>query len=237
MSGHSHWKTIKFKKGAADAKKGQAFSKLAREISMIAKEGGKDITFNAKLRMVIEKARSFNMPADNIERAIKKGAGELEGGTLESVLFEGYGPGGVAIIVEGITDNKNRTFNEIRQILTQNGGKFVGEGGVKWMFDRKGVIIVSHENKEEAELAAIEAGADDVSRDQGFLDVYTKPEEIEKVKKALEEKGLKIESASIGWVAKENIAISETDKKACEKLFEALDGSDDVQEIYSNFKE
>jgi len=204
---------------------------------MIAKEGGKDITFNAKLRMVIEKARSFNMPADNIERAIKKGAGELEGGTLESVLFEGYGPGGVAIIVEGITDNKNRTFNEIRQILTQNGGKFVGEGGVKWMFDRKGVIIVSHENKEEAELAAIEAGADDVSRDQGFLDVYTKPEEIEKVKRALEEKGLKIESASIGWVAKENIAISETDKKACEKLFEALDGSDDVQEIYSNFKE
>ena len=237
MSGHSHWKTIKFKKGAADAKKGQAFSKLAREISMIAKEGGKDITFNAKLRMVIEKARSFNMPADNIERAIKKGTGELEGGTLESVLFEGYGPGGVAIIVEGITDNKNRTFNEIRQILTQNGGKFVGEGGVKWMFDRKGVIIVSHENKEEAELAAIEAGADDVSRDQGFLDVYTKPEEIEKVKRALEEKGLKIESASIGWVAKENIAISETDKKACEKLFEALDGSDDVQEIYSNFKE
>ena len=204
---------------------------------MIAKEGGKDITFNAKLRMVIEKARSFNMPADNIERAIKKGTGELEGGTLESVLFEGYGPGGVAIIVEGITDNKNRTFNEIRQILTQNGGKFVGEGGVKWMFDRKGVIIVSHENKEEAELAAIEAGADDVSRDQGFLDVYTKPEEIEKVKRALEEKGLKIESASIGWVAKENIAISETDKKACEKLFEALDGSDDVQEIYSNFKE
>ena len=237
MSGHSHWKTIKYKKGAADAKKGQAFSKLAREISMIAKEGGKDITFNAKLRMVIEKARVFNMPADNIERAIKKGTGELEGGTLESVLFEGYGPGGVAIIVEGITDNKNRTFNEIRQILTQNGGKFVGEGGVKWMFDRKGVIIVSHENKEEAELAAIEAGADDVSRDQDFLDVYTKPEEIEKVKKALEEKGLKIESASIGWVAKENIAISETDKKACEKLFEALDGSDDVQEIYSNFKE
>ena len=237
MSGHSHWKTIKYKKGAADAKKGQAFSKLAREISMIAKEGGKDITFNAKLRMVIEKARSFNMPADNIERAVKRGTGELEGGTLESVLFEGYGPGGVAIIVEGITDNKNRTFNEIRQILTQNGGKFVGEGGVKWMFDRKGVIIVSHENKEEAELAAIEAGADDVSRDQGFLDVYTKPEEIEKVKRALEEKGLKIESASIGWVAKENIAISETDKKACEKLFEALDGSDDVQEIYSNFKE
>ena len=153
------------------------------------------------------------------------------------MLFEGYGPGGVAIIIEGITDNKNRTFNEIRQILNQNGGKIVGEGGVQWMFDRKGVIVVSYENKEEAELAAIEAGADDVSRDQEFLDVYTKPEEIEKVKKGLEEKNMKIESASIGWVAKENIAISEADKKACERLFEALDGSDDVQEIYSNFKE
>ena len=204
---------------------------------MTAREGGGDITFNAKLRMVIEKARSFNMPADNIDRAVKKGTGELEGGALESVLFEGYGPGGVAIIVEGITDNKNRTFNEIRQILTQNGGKFVGEGGVKWMFDRRGVIVVSHENKEEAELAAIEAGADDVSLGQDFLDVYTKPEEIEKVKKGLEERNLKIESASIGWLAKESIAISEADKKACERLFEALDGSDDVQEIYSNFRE
>jgi len=237
MSGHSHWKTIKFKKGAADAKKGQAFSKLAREISMTAKEGGNDVTFNAKLRMVIEKARSFNMPADNIERAVKKGTGELEGGALETVLFEGYGPGGVAIMIEGITDNKNRTFNEIRQILNQNGGKIVGEGGVQWMFNRKGEITVSSENKEEAELAAIEAGADDVVLSQGLLDVYTKPEEIEKVKKGLEERGLKIESAAIVWAAKENIAISEADKKACERLFEALDGSDDVQEIYSNFKE
>ncbi|MFH1423427.1 MAG: YebC/PmpR family DNA-binding transcriptional regulator [Candidatus Nealsonbacteria bacterium] len=237
MSGHSHWKTIKFKKGAADAKKGQAFSKIARELSLAAREGGGDVIFNTRLRMVVEKAKSFNMPADNIERAIKKGTGELEGGILETVLFEGYGPGGVAIIVEGITDNKNRTFNEVRQILNQNGGKFVGEGGVRWMFNRKGEITVSHENKEEAELAAIEAGADDVSCDHDFLDVYTKPEEIEKVKKGLEEKNMKIESASIGWVAKENIAISEADKKACEKLFEALDGSDDVQEIYSNFKE
>jgi len=237
MSGHSHWKTIKFKKGAADAKKGQAFSKIARELTLAAKEGGGDITFNTKLRMAVEKARSFNMPADNIERSIKKGTGELEGGMLETVLFEGYGPGGVAIMVEGITDNKNRTFNEIRQILNQNGGKLVGEGGVQWMFDRKGEITVSSVNKEEAELAAIEAGADDVVLSNDLLDVYTKPEEIEKVKKALEEKGLKIENAAIVWVAKENIAISEADKKACERLFEALDGSDDVQEIYSNFKE
>ncbi|MEK7503448.1 MAG: YebC/PmpR family DNA-binding transcriptional regulator [Patescibacteria group bacterium] len=236
MSGHSHWKTIKYKKGAADAKKGQAFSKISREITMAAKEGGNDLNFNSKLRMIVEKARSFNMPADNIERSIKKGTGELEGGTLETVLFEGYGPGGVAIMVEGITDNKNRTFNEVRQLLNQNGGKFVGEGGVKWMFDRKGIITITPENQDEAELAAIEAGADDVSRDEASLDVYTKPEELEKVKKALEEKGMKIENAVIGWVAKEHVAISDEDKKACERLFEALDGSDDVQEIYSNSK-
>lgn len=237
MSGHSHWKTIKYQKGAADAKRGQAFSKMSREITIAAKEGGGDVNFNSKLRMIIEKARSFNMPADNIERSIKKGTGELAGGALESVLFEAYGPGGVAIIIEGITDNKNRTFNEIRQILSQNGGKIVGEGGVQWMFDRKGVISTAPENKEEAELAAIEAGAEDVYRHEDSLDVYTKPEELEKVRKNLEDKGIKAESASIDWVAKENLAISENDKKACERLFEALDGSEDVQEIYSNFRE
>jgi len=237
MSGHSHWKTIKFKKGAADAKKGQAFSKISREITMAAKEGGNDLNFNSKLRMIVEKARSFNMPADNIERSIKKGTGELEGGALETLLFEGYGPGGVAIMIEGITDNKNRTFNEIRQILNQNGGKMVGEGGVQWMFNRKGEITANHETKEEAELLAIEAGADDVIQKDGLFDIYTNPADIEKVKKSLEEKGFKIENASIGWIAKENVEINETDKKACEKLFEALDESDDVQEIYSNFKE
>jgi len=237
MSGHSHWKTIKYKKGSTDAKRGESFSKISREITIAAKEGGGDINFNSKLRMVIEKAHSFNMPADNIERSVKKGTGELAGGSLESVLFEAYGPGGVAILVEGITDNKNRTFNEIRQILSQNGGKIVGEGGVQWMFDRKGVLSVTHENKEEAEMAAIEAGADDVYRHQDVLDVYTKPDEVEKVKKGLEDKGIKTETASVGWVAKENIEISEQNKKACEKLFEALDGSDDVQDIYSNFKE
>lgn len=237
MSGHSHFKTIKYKKGAADAKRGQVFSKMSREIIIAAKEGGGDVNFNSKLRMVVEKARSFNMPADNIERAIKKGTGELEGGTLESVIFEAYGPGGIAIMIEGITDNKNRTFNEVRVILNQNGGKMVGEGGVKWMFDRKGVLETNHGNKEEAELAAIEAGAEDVYRHEEVLDVYTKPEELEKVKKVLEEKGVKVESTSVGWVAKENIEISEQDKRACERLFEALDGNDDVQEIYSNIKE
>lgn len=237
MSGHSHWKTIKYKKGSADAKKGQMFSKISREIILAAKEGGHDLNFNSKLRMVVEKARSFNMPADNIERAIKKGTGELEGGTLESVLFEAYGPGGTAIITEGITDNKNRTFNEIKQIFSQHGGKMTGEGGVRWMFDHKGILSTNHENKEEAELAAIEAGADDVELSAEVLYVYTKPDEVDKVRKALTDKGIKIETAEIGWVAKENIVISEKDKQACEKLFEALDENEDVQEIYSNFKE
>lgn len=237
MSGHSHWKTIKNKKGAADAKKGQVFSKISREITLAAREGGGDITFNNKLRMVVEKAHSFNMPADNIERSIKKGTGELEGGALESVLFEAYGPGGIAIIIEGITDNKNRALSDVKQILSQNGGKLVGEGGVQWMFEKKGVIVINQANKEEAELQAIEAGADDVAWDEDSLNVYTKPEDLEKVKKALEEKGMKIESASFELVAKENMTVNEKDKEAAQRLFEALDESESVQEIYSNLKE
>jgi YebC/PmpR family DNA-binding regulatory protein len=237
MSGHSHWKTIKYKKGAADAKKGQMFSKISREITLAARDGGGDITFNNKLRMVVEKAHSFNMPADNIERSIKKGTGELEGGTLETVSFEAYGPGGIAMIIDGITDNKNRALGDVKQILSQNGGKMVGEGGVRWMFDKKGVATVTPTNKEEAELLAIEAGADDVSWDGDSLDVFTKPEDLEKVKKALDEKGLKVESSSIDLVAKENVDVNEKDKEAAHKLFEALDENDSVQEIYSNLKE
>jgi YebC/PmpR family DNA-binding regulatory protein len=237
MSGHSHWKTIKYKKGAADAKKGQMFSKISREITLAARDGGGDITFNNKLRMVVEKAHSFNMPADNIERSIKKGTGELEGGTLETVSFEAYGPGGIAMIIDGITDNKNRALGDVKQILSQNGGKMVGEGGVRWMFDKKGVATVTPTSKEEAELLAIEAGADDVSWDGDSLDVFTKPEDLEKVKKALDEKGLKVESSSIDLVAKENVDVNEKDKEAAHKLFEALDENDSVQEIYSNLKE
>ena len=185
MSGHSHWSTIKYKKGAADAKRGNVFSKISREITIAAKEGGGDPNFNAKLRMIIEKAHSFNMPTDNIERAVKKGTGELEGAKLESVVFEAYGPGGVAVIIEGITDNKNRALGEIKKILTQSGGKLVGEGGVQWMFERT----------------------------------------------------INKETASLEWLPKQSIEISEKDKEACQKLFEDLDENEAVQEIYSNFKE
>lgn len=237
MSGHSHFKSIKYKKGLADTKRGKVFSKLSRQISVAAKEKGADPNTNPSLRTAIEKAKEFNMPKDNVDRAIKKGTGELEGAKLESVLFEAYGPGGITVIIEGITDNKNRSLGEIKQILTQNGGKLVGEGGAQWMFERKGVIIIKTINKEETELTAIESGADDVSWHNDILDVYTKPESLEKVKKSLENKDIKIESISLDWVAKENIKVNNKDEEACQRLFEALDENEAVQEIYSNLKD
>jgi YebC/PmpR family DNA-binding regulatory protein len=241
MSGHSHWASIKHKKGAADAKRSKLFSKLAREITIAAREGGGDITFNSKLRMMVDKAKSLNMPMENIERSIKKGTGEIEGEQLEPIILEAYGPGGVSLIIEGITDNKNRTLGEIKKTLNECGGKMVTEGAVKWMFDRKGIIEIdtskSEKTKDDLEMLAIESGAVDTSWDNETLEVHTNPEDLEKVRKALEEAGVQAESASIGWIAKENIEIGEKDKGNCQKLFEALDENDAVQEIYSNAKE
>ena len=243
MSGHSHSKKIKHAKNITDQKRGQMFSKIARLISVAVKEGGPSPETNSKLRLAIEIARSVNMPNENIERAVKRGTGEIAAEKLEEVLFEAYGPGGIVIIIEGITDNKNRALGEIKQILNQNGGKLVGEGAVKWMFERKGTIIVDLKlqiedlkNKEKLELAAIEAGAEDIYWHEDVLDVYTKIEDLEKVKKNLEEKGIKIDSVSLDWVAKEEISLPEKDRKACQKLFEALDENEAVQEIYSNLK-
>lgn len=236
MSGHSHAKTIKHAKELTDKKKGQMFSKMARVISIAAKEGGGDPATNSKLRLAIEQAKSINMPKDNVERAIKRGTGELAGEKLEPVVFEAYGPGGIAIIIEGIADNKNRALGEIKQILSQYNGKLAGEGSVKWLFERKGALIVDgkQKSKDELELEAIEAGAEDIYWHDDILDIYTKPEELEKVKKSLEEKGIKIDSSSLDWVAKEMIEVKE--KETCQKLFEALDESDSVQDIYSNLK-
>jgi len=235
MSGHSHWAGIKHKKGLADVKKSKVFSKIAREITVAAKEGG-DPAFNPKLRMAIEKAKLSQMPADNIERAIKRGTGGLESVKLESVLFEAYGPGGTAIIIEGITDNKNRTLGEIKQILNQNNGKVAGEGSVKWLFEKRGCLTlpIGNKTKEELEFIAIEAGAEDFYWYDNTLEVYTKIEDLEKVKKNLENQGLELESASLDWVAKKNITIDQKAKEACQKLFEDLDENDSVQEIYSN---
>lgn len=243
MSGHSHWAGIKHKKQLADLQKGKVFSKLAREITIAAKEGGNP-AFNPKLRMAIEKAKEMRMPTENIERAIKRGTGELTAGEkLEEFLFEAYGPGGIAIIIEGITDNKNRTLGEIKQILNQNNGKLVSEGSVKWMFEKKGCIVLNlklqdenFKNKEDLEITAIEAGAQDLYWHDDFLDIYTKIEDLEKVKEVLKEKGIKIESISLDWVPKEMIELDKEKKAACLKLFEVLDENEAVQEIYSNLK-
>ena len=241
MSGHSHARTIKHQKTITDQKRGQMFSKMARVISVAVKEGGPNPETNSKLRVAIEEAKKFNLPKENIERAIKQVTGSGEEANLEEVLFEAYGPGRIAIIIEGITDNKNRTLSEIKQILNQNNGKLADTGSVKWLFERKGVIEVQSTKyedgkKEDLELLAIEAGAQDIYWRDDFLDVYTKIEDLEKVKKNLEEKGIKIESASLDWVAKEEISVDEKIKGAYQKLFEALDENEAVQDVYSNIK-
>lgn len=241
MSGHSHAKTVAHVKELAAAKRGAAFSKFGRLITIAAKEGGGDPAINTKLRTAIEQAKAVNMPKENIERAIKKGTGELAGEALETVSYEAFGPGGIALIIEGITDNSNRTLTDIKVILNQNGGKLAGEGAVRWMFDKKGDITVNNEqkiiNKDEFEMAAIDAGADDIKWHDIEIYIYTKTEDLEKVRKILEEKGYKIDGAQLSWVAKEEVDISEKDKQAAEKLFELLDDNDSVNDIYSNLKE
>jgi len=240
MSGHSHAKTVMATKMANDAKKGKIYSKYGRLITIAVKEGGGsgDPVKNAKLKTAVEQAKSMNMPKENIERAIKKGTGELAGELLESVTYEGFGPGGIAIIINGITDNTNRTLGEIRSILNQNGGKIAGEGAVRWMFDKKGAITVPLEGKpkEDLELLAIELGAEDVSERENNLDIYTKPEDLEKIKKELEDKKIKITSATTDLMPKEEVELSEKDKAAAQRLFDALDENDAVNDIYSNIK-
>lgn len=242
MSGHSHWKKIKHAKGAADAQKGKAFSKMARLITVAAREGG-DVEKNPKLRLAIAKAKEINLPAENIKRAIKRGTGEIGGAELQEILFEAYGPGNIAIIIEGITDNKNRTIAEIKHILNQNNGKLAGEGSVRWLFERKGVISLNRklqtedfQEKGKLELAAIDAGAQDLVWRADNLEVHTRIDNLEEVKKKLIERGIKIESSSLDWVPKEEIPVSAKEREAAEKLFEALDENDSVQEIYSNLK-
>ena len=238
MSGHSHFKTVAATKNANDAKKGKIFSKMARVITITVKEKGPDVSSNIQLKAAIEKAKEYNMPKENIERAIKKGTGELAGETLDEVSFEAFGPGGIALIIEGITDNKNRTLGDIKGILSQHDGKMAGEGAVRWMFERKGDIAIHIEGKpkEELEMLTIEAGADDIAFLGELLHVYTKPEDLESVKKALEEKQLNIESSSLTWKPKEEVTVDEKQTAKSQTLFEALDENDAVQDIYSNLK-
>ena len=236
MSGHSHFSSIKHKKGIADAKRSNIFSKIAREITIAAKEGG-DPGANSKLRAVMDKAKSVNMPSDNVTRAIKRGTGEEKGQALEEILVEAYGPGGIAILIEGITDNKNRSMGEIRQILGKYGGKPVEGGAVRWLFERKGIVTATTTlSKEEAELAAIDAGAEDVEWDEEIIELQGSPMALEQLRTTAQEKGFTIESSSLGWIPKETIEADEKAQRQAETLFEALDEQDDIQNIYSNLK-
>jgi YebC/PmpR family DNA-binding regulatory protein len=244
MSGHSHAKTIKHQKDLADKKRGAAFTKMIRLITVAVKEGGVSPETNNKLRMAIDLARTVNMPKDNIERAISRASGAEGGEAFVEFLFEAYGPDNVAILVSGITENRNRTLGEIKQILNQSGGKLVGEGAIQWMFERKGIVDLDmnnqpedKKNKETLEMAAIEAGAGDIRWYDNILEIYTEPEKPETVKKGLEAKGLKIESFSVGWVPKEETDVSPKAREQNEKLFDLLDENDAVQEVYSNLKD
>ncbi len=245
MSGHSKWAQIKHKKAITDAKKSKIFGKMAVAISAAAKKGA-DPQDNPTLRMMIEKARSFNMSNDAIERAIKKGSGEIGDSQLEEVIYEAYGPAGIAIIIKAITDNKNRTVAEIKHILNINDGKLAEIGSVKWMFKERGIIVIAFSvkrlalSKDELEMASIDAGAEDfkwaVQGDEKYLEIFTKPEKLMEVKKSLEEKNIPIESASVDLIPKNEIEISDPEiKNKIEKLFEALDEQNEVGEIYSNF--
>jgi YebC/PmpR family DNA-binding regulatory protein len=242
MSGHSHAKTVRKKKEADAKKRGQIFSKITRLILVAVREGGANPETNPKLRLAIEMAKSYNFPSENIERAIKRATGEIEKEKFEEFSFEAYGPSGIAVIIEGITDNKNRALGEIKQVLNRFNGKLVSEGSVKWMFERKGCITVnlktqnSKINKEGLELAAIEAGAEDLYWHDDDLDIYTQIEKLEEVKKKLEEKGIKIDSVTLDWKPKEMVDLEEKKKKECLDFFEMLDELDSVQEIYSNLK-
>ncbi len=242
MSGHSHWSQIRHHKGLTDAKKGKVFSKMARLITVAAKQKGGNPNDNPQLRMIMDKARSFNMPTENIERAIKKGSGELEGAKMEEFMIEAYGPGGIAILVEGITDNKNRTISELKYLIGQHNGKMAEVGSVSWMFEKKGAIILNlttnNMSKENLELIAIDCEADDLKwQTDELLEILTSMEHLETVKKALEQKGLKIDLSSLDWVPKTKIEVSDQKtKEQIEKLFEALEENDDVSEIYSNLK-
>jgi YebC/PmpR family DNA-binding regulatory protein len=239
VSGHSKWSSIKHKKGAADAKRGKLFSKLSRAIIVAAKEGGPDPAGNLALQNAIEKARSYSMPKDNIERAIAKGGGEgTDGAAFETVVYEGYGPEGVAVLVEALTDNRNRTASDVRHLFTKHGGNLGATGAVAWQFERRGIVLVEADGIDEDELvlAAAEAGADDVERDGSTFQVLGPPESLSAVRTGLETAGFAIESAELAMVPKTTVAIGdETVAKKVVRLVEGLEDNDDVQDVYANF--
>jgi YebC/PmpR family DNA-binding regulatory protein len=238
MSGHSKWHTIKHKKGALDAKRGKIFTKLIKEITVAARTGGSgDVDSNARLRKAVTDAKAQNMPNDTIDRAIKRGTGELEGVNYEEITYEGYGIGGVAVMVETMTDNRNRTVAELRHLFSKNGGNLGESGSVAWMFDKKGLIVVDKEAKSEDELfeIAIEAGADDVQQSGEVFEIYTAPENFEAVTEAVKAARVEPQAAELSQVPQNYIRLEGDDAKKMLKLYDALEDHDDVQNVYANF--
>jgi YebC/PmpR family DNA-binding regulatory protein len=239
VSGHSKWSSIKHKKGAADAKRGKLFSKLSRAIIVAAKEGGGDPSNNLSLQNAIEKAKSYSMPKDNIDRAIAKGSGaDADADAFESIVYEGYGPEGVAVIVEALTDNKNRTAADVRHTFAKNGGNLGTTGAVAWQFERRGVVVVPADGVDEEELLLIAAdgGADDVEQDGSVFEVISAPEALASVRTALEAAGMTVDSAELMLVPKVTVAVEDEAKaRQVMRLIDALEDNDDVQDVYANF--
>jgi YebC/PmpR family DNA-binding regulatory protein len=239
VSGHSKWSSIKHKKGAADAKRGKLFSKLSRAIIVAAKEGGGDPANNLALQNAIEKAKSYSMPKDNIERAIAKGSGaDADAQTFETVIYEGYGPDGVAVIVEALTDNRNRTAADVRHLFAKSDGNLATAGAVAWLFERRGVVLVPADGVDEDELtlAAAEGGADDVELDGSLYQIISAPETLSALREAVEAAGFEIESAELTMIPKTTVEVAdESAAKKILRLIDALEDNDDVQDVYANF--
>ena len=237
MSGHSKWAKIKHKKGAEDAKRGALFTKLSKEITAAAKEGGGSVDTNFRLRAAMARAREYNMPQSNVENAIKKGTGEIPGIVFENVVFDAYGPGGVAMLIEGLTDNKNRTTAEVRNLLNKKGGSMAGAGSTAWMFTKKGVFTVEKSKSSEDAVmeAALEAGADDIKTEEDTFDVFCDPVVFETVKNALAAKKIEIASAEVTMVPNSTVKVQGNDARNILGLLEALEEHEDIQNVHANF--
>ena len=235
MSGHSKWSQIKRQKGVVDAKRGQLFTKLAREIIVAVRQGGANLEGNLQLRLAVQKARDNNMPSENIERAIKRGSGEAEGAVLIEIKFEGYGPSGIAVLVETLTDNRNRTVQDVRRLFTRHGGNLGESGCVSWLFETRGVITVESDasDAEEIVLRAIDAGAEDVKTEKGYVEIYTQPQDLEEVRKAIEEKE-HVLSAEVSMTPKTTVLLEENKAIQTLRFLDQLEELDDVQRVFCN---
>jgi YebC/PmpR family DNA-binding regulatory protein len=237
MSGHSKWHSIKHKKAAVDAKRGKAFTQIIKEITIAARIGGGDPNFNPRLRLAVDKAKSLNMPKDNIERGIKKGTGELEGYNIEEIQYEGYGPGGVAVLIEATTDNRNRTVGEVRHLFSKYGGNLGESGSVNWMFDKKGYLVVERDKIDEEALLeiALEAGAEDVKEDGSSWEIFTPPDAFETVRDALKGKDVPVEVEELGMIPQSSVKLEGKQAQQMLKLMDALEEHDDIDNVWANF--